>query len=249
MSKIYLYGKNPLIEGITAYKKTKRPFFENIFLTKDSVEDNKIMSAIQSAKLTYSVVTRNEIESMVGKESTHQGICASLVEKLLYTDFEEILEKLKTKDRALIVLLDELQDPHNVGAIIRSAKAFNADAILIPEYNQTQINGTVIKSATGTNFLIPIVKIGNINTTLKKLKDNNFWTYGLTGNGDTELTKAKFDSSTVIVIGGEGAGIKEKTLENCDFRLSININTECESLNASVAAAVTLYEFNKQNNN
>lgn len=247
MSKVYLYGKNPLIEGVTAYKKSKRPFFENIFLTKDNVEDSKVMSAIQSAKLSYSVVTRNEIESMVGKESIHQGICASLVEKFLYTDFDEVLENLKIKDRALIVLLDELQDPHNVGAIIRSAKAFNADAILIPEYNQTQLNGTVIKSATGTNFLIPIVKIGNINTTLKKLKDNNFWIYGLTGSGDTEISNTKFDSSTVIVIGGEGAGIKQKTLENCDFKLSININPECESLNASVAAAVTLYEFNRQN--
>ena len=248
MSKIYLYGKNPLIEGIAVYKKTKKNFFEEIFLTKESAEDNKIMSVIQSAKLTYSVVTKSEIESMVGKDSTHQGVCASLLEKSLYTELDEVLESLKTKDKSLVVLLDELQDPHNVGAIIRSAKAFNVDAILIPEYNQTQINGTVIKSSSGTNFSIPIVRIGNINTTLKKLKDNSFWIYGLTGKGDSKLNEITFDTSTVIVIGSEGSGIKEKTLENCDFKLSININKECESLNASVATAVTLYEWNRQNN-
>lgn len=247
MTKIYLYGKNPLLECISVCKeKNDYNIFENIFLTKDSLNDNNIMSHLQSSKLTYSVVTRGEIDSMVGKEVNHQGICASLVEKHLYSNFEDILKMTKNKERATFILLDELEDPHNVGAIIRSAKAFNVDAVLLPEFNQAQINGTVIKTASGANFSIPVVRVGNINTTIKKLKDVGFWVYGLTGKGDNDLSKTKFDSSSLIIIGAEGSGIKEKTLENCDFKLSININPGCESLNASVAAAVTLYEINKQ---
>jgi 23S rRNA (guanosine2251-2'-O)-methyltransferase len=98
------------------------------------------------------------------------------------------------------------------------------------------------------NFAIPIVRIGNVNTTLTKLKEKGFWTYGLTGEGDTELSTTTFDSNTILVVGSEGRGIRQKTLELCDFKLSIKTSALCESLNASNAAAVTLYEWSKQNN-
>jgi 23S rRNA (guanosine2251-2'-O)-methyltransferase len=114
------------------------------------------------------------------------------------------------------------------------------------EHNQTQLTGTVIKSATGMNFSIPVVRIGNINTTLLTLKEKGFWIYGLTGEGDTSLPKAIFDTATVIVIGSEGSGISKKTLEHCDFKLSIPMSERAESLNASNAVAVTLYEWAKQ---
>ncbi len=245
--KVYLYGKNPLLEAIFAYKKTNKRVFDTIFLTKEASLEPKIIGALQGAKIDYSLVTKSEIESLVGKDTVHQGVCASLIEKNLYEDLDEVLKNLKDKERAIIILLDELQDPHNVGAIIRSAKAFDASAILMPENNQTHINQTVIKTSSGMNFLIPIVKIGNINTVIKKLKENDFWIYGLDGNGDTTLNSVSFDVKTVVIVGSEGSGIKQKTLENCDFKLSIKINKDCESLNASNAVAVTLYEWNKQN--
>jgi 23S rRNA (guanosine2251-2'-O)-methyltransferase len=96
------------------------------------------------------------------------------------------------------------------------------------------------------NFSIPVVRIGNINTTLLTLKEKGFWIYGLTGEGDTSLPKAIFDTATVIVIGSEGSGISKKTLEHCDFKLSIPMSERAESLNASNAVAVTLYEWAKQ---
>ncbi len=245
----YLYGKNPLKEAILAYKRGLPMVVEKLFLTKQAELDNEIMSLVQSNKLTYEIVTGNEIESLVGREAVHQGVCAVLNDKLLYTSLEEVLEKSKSKStNALFVLLDELQDPHNVGAIIRSAVAFGADAVLIPEFDQTQITGTVIKTSAGMTFSIPIVRIGNVNNTLEKLKEEHFWTYGLTGEGDTDLNQVKFDSNTVIVVGSEGQGIRAKTLELCDFKLSIKTDAKCESLNASNAAAVTLYEWSKQNN-
>lgn len=246
--KIYLYGKNPLHEALLATKRGAPLSIEKLFLTRQASEDPKVMSDVQTFKLDYDTVTYDEIESMAGSGTVHQGVCALLKEKLLYTPFADILAKTKdVSSNPLLVLLDELQDPHNVGAIIRSAVAFGATAILIPEHAQTQINGTVIKTSSGMTFAIPIVKIGNVNTTLAKLKDEGFWTYGLAGEGDTELQKTTFDAPTVLVIGGEGEGIRMKTLETCDFKLSIKTNPLCESLNASNAATVVMYEWKKQN--
>jgi 23S rRNA (guanosine2251-2'-O)-methyltransferase len=244
----YLYGKNPLKEAVLASKRQNASLLSKIYLTKQAEEDGKIMSLIQSNKLTYEIVTYQEIESMVGRDVIHQGVCALLDERALYTSLEEVLTKVKEKNtNAVFVLLDKLQDPHNVGAIIRSAVAFGADAILLPDHDQVLINGTVIKTSSGMTFAIPIVKIGNVNTTLTKLKDNGFWTYGLAGDGDTTVQDTTFDTHAVIVVGGEGDGIKTKTLELCDFKLSIKTSPLCESLNASNASAVVLYEFRKQN--
>ena len=245
--KTYLYGRNPLKEAILATKRDGISYIEKLFLTRQASEDAKIVSLIQSNKLTYDTVTYQEIESMVGKDITHQGVCALLNEKNLYTPLEEVIAKAKAKDtNSLFVLLDKLQDPHNVGAIIRSAVAFGADAILLPDYDQALVNGTVIKTASGMNFAIPVVKIGNVNTTLTKLKDNSFWTYALTGDGDTKLHTTTFDTNVVLVVGSEGDGIKTKTLEVCDFNLSIETSPLCESLNASNACAVVMYEWKKQ---
>lgn len=247
-SATYLYGKNPLKEAILSSKRKGgvMPIVE-LFLTKASEADPNIMSLVQGSKLAYSIVTSSEIENHVGRDVVHQGVLARLSPSLLYTSLDEVLTKVSTKERPLFVLLDELEDPHNVGAIIRSSLAFGSDAILIPEHGQTQITGTVIKSSAGAVFGIPIVHIGNINTTLLKLKEKGYWAYGLTGKGETSLTSVVFDSPSVIVVGSEGSGIAKKTLEHCDFRLSIPIDPLCESLNASNAVAVTLYEFSKQN--
>ncbi len=242
----YLYGRNPLQEAILSSKRTGVMPVEELFLTKSAEADAGIMSLVQSNKLAYSIVTSSEIENHIGRETVHQGILARLNPKALYTSLDEVLARVSAKERPLFILLDELQDPHNVGAIIRSAVAFGADAILIPEHDQTQITGTVIKTSVGMNFSIPIVRIGNINTTLLKLKEKGFWFYGLTGDGDTSLTAVTFDSPSLIVIGSEGVGIAKKTLEHCDFKLSIPMNPLCESLNASNATAVTLYEWHKQ---
>jgi 23S rRNA (guanosine2251-2'-O)-methyltransferase len=245
-NKTYLYGKNPLKEAILFGKKNGVMPIKELFLTKGAALDDVIVSLVQANKLEYSVVTYSEIESHIGKDTVHQGVLALLDDKVLYTSLDEVLVRVSTKDRPLFILLDELQDPHNVGAIIRSAVAFGADAILMPEHDQTQITGTVIKTSAGTSFAIPIVKIGNVNTTLLKLKEKGYWTYALTGDGDTSLPSVRFDTPSIIVIGSEGSGIAKKTLEHCDFKLSIPISPLCESLNASNAIAVTLYEWSKQ---
>jgi 23S rRNA (guanosine2251-2'-O)-methyltransferase len=172
---IYLYGKNPLNEALLAMSRGQKSLIEKLYLTKQGESDPHIMSLVQSHKLSYDIVTTDEIEHMAGRGVVHQGICALLREELLYTPLDTVLATStdSTKNK-LFILLDELQDPHNVGAIIRSAVAFGASAILLPEHDQTQINGTVIKTSSGMNFAIPIVRIGNVNTTLTKLKEKGF---------------------------------------------------------------------------
>lgn len=246
MSSPYLYGRNPLIEAI----QSKPDAVKRVLLTTSAEQDGKLIGILQKHGIRHERVTEAEIESLVGRETVHQGACAELQENKLYTGLDEALQMAKNSPRRpLFVLLDELQDPHNVGAIIRSSAAFGATAILLPEYDQVQITGTVIKASAGAVFNIPIVRIGNINTTLRKLKDTGFWIYGLDGKGETKLHTTVFDADTVIVIGNEGEGIREKTLELCDFRVAIDMSDKTESLNASNAVAVTLYEWRKQQNN
>lgn len=247
--KVYLYGKNALAEAIKAESAGRTGLIEKVFLTPQAETDGKLTGLLQKAGFKHDRVTKEEIEHFVGHETVHQGVCALLKTQKIYTPLEEVLQEAKNSpSKPCLVLLDELQDPHNVGAIIRSAAAFGATAILMPEYDQVQVTSTVVKTSAGMVFAIPIVRIGNVNTTLQKLKQDGFWIYGLTGDGDTKLHKTDFDADTVLVIGSEGAGIREKTLEACDFKLAIDIDPECESLNASNAVAVALYEWRKQTN-
>lgn len=244
MNILYLYGRKPLEEALTSGKKD---LIEKVFLTQASEADGRIVSLLQKNSLKHERITNQEIESMTGRDATHQGVCAQLNERKIYTNLEDALHMAeKNSVKPLFVLLDELQDPHNVGAIIRSAAAFGAAGILMPEHDQVQITSTVIKTSAGAVFSLPIVRIVNVNTTLRNLKEKGYWTYALTGDGDAKLKETTFDTPVVLVVGSEGGGIRPKTIEVCDFKLAIDINPACESLNASNAAAITLYEWNKQ---
>jgi 23S rRNA (guanosine2251-2'-O)-methyltransferase len=247
---VALYGVNPLKEFLQiASKLSTGDFSLSSFLVKVTREAEgraNVMSLIQRYHIKHMVVTREEIEHGVGKGALHQGILFELPASLLYGELAHLLESEKKKDRSLLLLLDELEDPHNLGAIIRSAASFGASGILLPEHDQIGITGTVVKTASGMNFMLPICQIGNVNTMLEKLKKEGYWIYGLDSSGKESLPKISFDDRTVLVIGSEGKGIREKTKELCDFLVSIPINASCESLNASVAASVALYEWKRQ---
>ncbi len=246
---IFLYGFNPFKEFFlraTREGRKEAALSVSIFVTKEARERAQFMSITQTHKISFEVVTREEIESMVGKGVVHQGIAMRVPESLLYTPFEEMSAIESKKERSLIILLDELEDPHNVGAIIRSAASFGAAAVLIPERAQSGITGTVVKTASGLNFTLAVCQIGNINTTIEKLKKSGYWIYGLEGEGESSLLTTEYDHHSVLVVGAEGKGIREKTLELCDFKVSIPIEAKAESLNASVAASIALYEWKRQ---
>ncbi|MEK7114355.1 MAG: 23S rRNA (guanosine(2251)-2'-O)-methyltransferase RlmB, partial [Patescibacteria group bacterium] len=181
-------------------------------------------------------------------DAAHQGVIFTMDPASLLISFDDFLATLPASGSAKIALavLAEVQDPHNVGAIIRSAAAFGLAAVLIPQHNQAPITGAVVKTSAGMAFRIPLVTIGNVNNTLKILKEKGFWIYGLAMDGKTTLGAEVFDAPTAFVIGNEGAGIREKTLGACDVMLSIPMHERTESLNASVSAAIVFYEWSRK---
>lgn len=242
-----IYGKHAVAELLVAKHKGSSFNIQKLLVTKQTEQDTALVSLIQKNKLQYSVVTKEELDHELGRDTVHQGVCAFIHEEELYTPLAQVLHASKQREEhSLLVMLDKLQDPHNVGAIIRSAVAFGAHGIIIGEHDQVPINGTVIKASSGTAFSIPLIRVGNINQTIASLKDSGFWIYGLTGEGESVLTSTSFDANAVILVGSEGNGIAKKTLEACDFKLSIPMEEHCESLNASNAIAVTLYEWSRQ---
>jgi 23S rRNA (guanosine2251-2'-O)-methyltransferase len=180
------------------------------------------------------------------KGEGHGGYVAIVdIDKLL-VPYSTYVETLKPNAETAVLILGGLTDPHNVGAIIRSAAAFNFSAVLIPESKQAPITGTVAKTSAGMIFRIPLVTITSVEDTIIDLKDRGFKTYGLAGKGTAVLSTEKFTSPTVFVVGNEGTGLSPEVESACDSLLSIPINARTESLNAAQAATVVMYDWNTQ---
>jgi 23S rRNA (guanosine2251-2'-O)-methyltransferase len=176
-------------------------------------------------------------------DAVHQGYVAEILTKKLMVSYEDFFrDHAITSDTALAVM-GEVQDPHNVGAVIRSAAAFGISAVLIPEHRQAQVTGTVIKVSVGTAFRVPLVQIKNVNHVIADLKERGFWVYGLDMEGSQPLEQEGFEKPSALVLGNEAEGIRKKTLEHCDIVLTIPMSKNAESLNASVAAGVVFYAW------
>jgi 23S rRNA (guanosine2251-2'-O)-methyltransferase len=178
--------------------------------------------------------------------AVHQGAIARVSLSGLMQDYSKFMKDLPVTPATSLVMLNEVSDPYNVGAIIRSAAAFGASGVLIPSHNQAPVTGIVAKASAGTVFTIPLIGINNENQTLMDLKKRGFWAYGLAGEGDHDLPKEKFDAPAVFVVGSEGNGLRQKTREHCDILLRIPMSNTVESLNASVSAAVVLSTWSFQ---
>jgi 23S rRNA (guanosine2251-2'-O)-methyltransferase len=236
--KIYIYGKHALMEALVHAPHTVR----KVFLSPE-INDGELRGLLKKLNLTPGVLKAREMAHMVGRETSHQGVIAITDPGSLLLDFKPFVYELRPTADTMLVLLDELTDPHNVGAIIRSAAAFGATGVLLPVHNQAPITGTVVKSSAGMAFRIPIISIGNVNSAVDALKKKGFRTYGLVMNGSQNIVEEKFDAPALFIVGNEGAGIRQKTFERCDVSLRIPMNARAESLNASVSAAVVLYQW------
>lgn len=240
--KFYLYGKHALNEALLA-----RPeIIQKVFLSVEAMKDDDLMIALKKHDITPSSM-KAEAKNAVSGDAVHQGVIALVNPDKLYTDIDTAFKSLDIQKHKCVVILDELNDPHNVGAIIRSAVAFGAGAIFMPKHNQAPITPVVIKTSAGMVFRVPVVIISNVNQTLRDLKDKGYWSYGLVMGGDTVLKDAQFDTPTVFIVGNESTGIRQKTLELCDIKLSIPMSPTCESLNAATATSVVLYEWSRSN--
>ncbi|MFH0891106.1 MAG: 23S rRNA (guanosine(2251)-2'-O)-methyltransferase RlmB [Candidatus Liptonbacteria bacterium] len=236
--KIYIYGKHALMEAISNTPRVVKKVF-----ISEEIRDEDLKKILSKNNIPVSLLKNKEASRMVGQETAHQGVVAIVDTGALMVDFDEFVLGIKPEPETMLVLLDELTDPHNVGAIIRSAAAFGAAGVLIPAHNQAPITGAVVKSSAGMAFRVPLVSIGNVNYTVDRLKKMDFKVYALEMNGKKELGEEGFDGPALFVVGNEGKGIRQKTLERCDVALRIPMHPRCESLNASVSAAAVLYAW------
>jgi len=239
--KVYIYGKHALMEALLNAPRTIR----KVFLAPD-LKDAGLRALLEKHSIPTNALAPGKGKELVGRDATHQGVIAVMDPASLLVSFDTFITSLDTAKNPAVAVLAEVQDPHNVGAIIRSAAAFGLSAVLIPEHNQAGITGVVVKTSAGMAFRIPLVSIGNVNHALGVLKEKGFWTYGLAMEGSTALGTDAFDAPAAFVVGNEGAGIREKTLSACDVTLSIPMHPRTESLNAAVSAAVVFYEWSKK---
>ncbi len=220
-----IYGKNVLF--MTNPKEIKK-----VYLSK-SRKDKDVFDYLIQNKIHY-VLTENSILDCMTHEN-HQGIILD-VEDFNYADLKEVL------DGAFLLILDHLEDPHNFGAIIRTAEAAGVDGIIIPKDRSVSVNATVMKTSVGTLNKMKIVKVTNLVETVKKLQKNNFFVYGADMVG-SDIRQCSFASKKVLVIGNEGKGISELLKKNCDEMVSIPMKGEVNSLNASVAGAILIFKM------
>lgn len=241
-SNIYIYGKNPVSEAL----KGEPERIDKIYV-RNSLKDadiSEIFTIASNNRIPINHVPGAKLYDLVGSVND-QGVVA-LMSAVEYMDFGEWLSGTNLDEYPGILLLDEIEDPHNLGAILRTAAAAGISAVLVPKHRQAPVNATVYKTSAGTAGRIPIVRVGNLNQCIMELKDEGFWIGGLDAGGDQTLWDLEVDRPLAFIIGNEGSGIRRKTLEHCDYRISIPMYNKVESLNASVSAALISYEWRRK---
>jgi len=244
--KIYIYGKHALTEALMNTPQVIRKVFLAPDMRLTGQGDAELRALLAKHNIPVAELAAGKGKELVGRDTAHQGVIATMDPASLLVSLDDFLKSLDMKTNPAVAVLSEVQDPHNVGAIIRSAAGFGLSGVLIPEHNQAGVTGAVVKASSGMVFRIPLVSIGNVNHALTILKEKGFWIYGLAMDGKTPLGAEVFDASCAFVVGNEGAGVREKTLAACDVTLSIPMHTRTESLNAAVSAAIVFYEWSRK---
>ena len=232
-----IYGKNPVIEAIRAKKALK------VFLVSN-FSDQKILNLIKENHLNVSYINPNEMDKMC--DGVHQGVAAEL-KPYQTVSLEEIILKAKKKDKKIIVMLDGIEDPHNLGAILRSADVFEASGIVLPKHNSVSLNATVAKTSAGAINYVPVAVVNNLNQAISKFKEEGYWVVATDGSAEISYSSIKYDFPVVVVIGSEGKGVSSLVLKNSDYIVKIPQFGHVNSLNASVAAGILLAEVHKSN--
>ena len=234
-------GKNPVYEALNG-----EVTIEKLLVLKDAPNGGfgGIIKACREKKIVVQFVDRPALDRL-SPTKKHQGIIAVATE-FVYSDFEDILQN-KSKD-LLIIVLDGIDDPHNVGAIVRVADCVGADGIIIPRHRSCGVTDTVVKVSCGATSYVKIAKVANINDALRKMKDAGIMVFAADMDG-TDIYKTNLKGDIAVVIGGEGSGVHTLTKKLCDGIISLPQKGKVNSLNASVAAGAMLYEAVRQRNN
>ncbi|HJD67369.1 MAG TPA: 23S rRNA (guanosine(2251)-2'-O)-methyltransferase RlmB [Rickettsia endosymbiont of Bembidion lapponicum] len=226
----YIYGKHPVFSALNNPKRQ----IEDILCTQMIFDANKKLISSKPYK-----IVNNDVLSKLLENQTHQGIAAK-VKPIFSYNIEDINIK---NPKCKIAILDQITDPQNIGAIIRSAAAFNIDAIILPLDNSPNENGTIAKAACGTLELIKIIKVTNLNSCINYLKKHGFWVIGLTGEANDYFTDKLISDKIALIFGSEDKGMRRLVQENCDHLAKIPISNKVESLNVSNAASIIFHSL------
>jgi 23S rRNA (guanosine2251-2'-O)-methyltransferase len=239
---IVVFGRHAVYEAVT-----KAPHAVAKVLFEARKHDDVLKNAVRQAGIPMDGFPEGQPPRPVRNEDVHQGFIALVHARKLLMPYETFVASLTVSPETALVVLGELTDPHNVGAVIRSAAAFGVSGVIIPEHRQAPLTGTVIKVSAGMAFTVPLVTVGNVNQTVRDLKERGFWVYGLDHEATQSLYDETFAKPSVFILGNEGTGIREKTRELCDIQLRIPMMRGTESLNASASAAVALSAWSRVN--
>ena len=236
-----IYGINAVTEAL----KSRGRGFEYVGVARER-HDQRLQRIIDECRrlgIAVRFLPRQDVDRLAGA-SSHQGVVAVTSAKT-YAELDDILQRRRAR-HALVVVLDGVEDPHNLGAILRSADGAGADGVLIPERRAAAVTATVAKASAGAAEHVPIAKVTNIARTLEDLKSRNLWTVGLEERAPQAYDALDYNMDCALVLGAEGKGLHDLVRKKCDFLVSIPMLGQVASLNVSVAAGVVLYEIARQ---
>ncbi len=241
ISSFFIAGRHAVIGAL---KNPERRVIK-IFLTEESKKtihkENPDKNLLKDLKVFFK--TKKELDKYCRREDIlHQGFVAEIE----HLENPELKEFIKGKNNLTFVCLDEVTDPRNIGSLIRSAASFNIDGLIVKERHFPSESKLLYKSASGCVEYLNIFKVSNINTTLKYLRDKNFWVYGFAANSNKNFTEVNWNGNNVLLFGSEGHGLNQHTEKYIDFSVKININKNIESLNISNSAAIVFHHINQQ---
>jgi len=243
-SSFFIVGKHAVIEAL---KNPSRKILR-VFLTEESKKtihrENPKNNLLKDVKVYFK--TKKELDNYTKNDGVlHQG----LVAEIEFVENIEIKKFIKNKNNLTFACLDEVTDPRNIGSIIRSAASFNIDGIIVKERHFPDESKLLYKSASGCMELMNIFKVSNINSTIKYLREKNFWVYAFSSIANKKFTEIDWKGNNILLFGSEGKGIKEHTFKYADFNVKIDINNKVESLNISNSAAIVFHHINKNDEN
>ncbi len=238
-----IYGVLPILEALRA--KTRK--IEKIFVVEGANEKRltNILSLAKQNGISFQKIPRDNLSKFTGENVNHQGIIA-LVASAEYFDADTLIDQIVSRENSLSVILDGVEDPRNLGAILRVVECVGADGVFIPERRAVGLTETVAKSSAGATEYVKVAKVANINRLIDKLKENNVWVVGTSADAKMNYDDWDWKQSTALVLGGEGRGLHRLVAEKCDVLVKIPLHGKIGSLNVSVAAGVILFEAVKQ---
>ncbi|MGO1468561.1 MAG: 23S rRNA (guanosine(2251)-2'-O)-methyltransferase RlmB [Tissierella sp.] len=243
MEEVYVIGRNPVLELLKTEKE-----IDKIYVLKGDRKGSikKILGKAKDKNIVIQEVNKSKLDEL-SEGKVHQGV-AALVTGFKYSTIEDIFEKAKVLDEnPFIVILDEIEDPHNLGAIIRTCECAGVHGVIIPKRRSARVNQTVYKSSAGAVNHVLVSEVTNISKTIEILKDKGLWIYGADLKGKNYYYKESLTGAVGLVIGNEGKGISRIVSEKCDVLIRIPMFGNISSLNASTSAAILIYEVVRQN--